>query len=60
VQLRAEGFARDEDESILDCHAFTVEELRRMIAQNEIRDANTLSIWAKLGALGFLPLEGRA
>lgn len=52
--------SRDEAESILDCRAFTVEELRRMIAQNEIRDANTLSIWAKLTALGFLQLEGRA
>lgn len=51
--------SRDEAESILDCRAFTVEELRRMIAQNEIRDANTLSIWAKLTALGFLEFERR-
>jgi ADP-ribose diphosphatase len=60
VEPCANAPARDEAESILDCRAFTVEELRRMIAQNEIRDANTLSICAKLAALGFLQLEGRA
>jgi ADP-ribose pyrophosphatase len=59
VEPCANAPARDEAESILDCRAFTVEELRRMIAQNEIRDANTLSICAKLAALGFLQLEGR-
>jgi hypothetical protein len=26
-----------------------------MIAENEIRDANTLSIWARLWAHGLLP-----
>ncbi len=59
VEPCANAPARDEAESILDCRAFTVEELRRMIAQNEIRDANTLSICAKLAARGFLQLEGR-
>ena len=59
VESQAERFAGDEAESILDCNAFTVEELRRMIAQNEIRDANTLSILAKLTALGFLALAAR-
>ena len=59
VESQAERFAGDEAESILDCSAFTVEELRRMIAQNEIRDANTLSILAKLTALGFLALAVR-
>ena len=48
------GYVRDETESIVDCHEFSVEEIRRMIAENEIRDANTLSIWARLGAAGFL------
>jgi 8-oxo-dGTP pyrophosphatase MutT (NUDIX family) len=46
---------RDESESILDCRAFTVLEIRRMIAGNEIRDANTLSMWARLGARDLLP-----
>lgn len=46
---------RDETESILDCREFTVEQIRRMIAQNEIRDANTLGICATLAARGLLP-----
>ena len=50
---------RDEAESILDCRAFTVAELRRMIAENEIRDANTLSICARLATRGLLELEAR-
>lgn len=59
VESRAERFAGDEAESILDCGAFAVDELRTMITQNEIRDANTLSILAKLTALGFLALTVR-
>jgi 8-oxo-dGTP pyrophosphatase MutT (NUDIX family) len=56
VQPCAEGPDRDEGESILDCHPFAVEEIRRMIAENEIRDANTLGICAVLAARGFLSL----
>ena len=48
---------RDESESILDCRSFTVVEFARMIANNEIRDANTLSIAARLAAHGFLSLS---
>src|SRR5262249_37030694 len=51
------NYVRDESESILDCRAFTVSEIRRMIAENEIRDPNTLSMWARLGARGVLPIE---
>jgi 8-oxo-dGTP pyrophosphatase MutT (NUDIX family) len=47
-------YVRDESESILDCRAFTVSEIRRMIADNEIRDANTLSLSARLWARGLL------
>lgn len=54
VQLCKEGPARDEGESILDCREFTVQEIRRMIAENEIRDANTLGICATLAARGVL------
>src|SRR5438270_3716897 len=32
-------YVRDETEPILDCRAFSVPEIRRMIAENEIRDA---------------------
>ena len=47
-------YVRDETESILDCRPFTVPEIRRMIAGNEIRDANTLGCCARLAAHGFL------
>jgi len=59
VQLCGEGPARDEGESILDCREFSVEEIRRMIAENEILDANTLGICATLAALGFLSFAPR-
>jgi len=59
VQRCKEGPARDEGESILDCREFTVEEIRRMIAENEIRDANTLGICATLAARGLLTLAPR-
>lgn len=53
------NYVRDETESILDCRAFRVPDIRRMIAENEIRDANTLGICARLAARGFLSLEPR-
>jgi 8-oxo-dGTP pyrophosphatase MutT (NUDIX family) len=56
VQSCAEGPDREEGESILDCRGFTTEEIRRMIADNEIRDANTLGICARLAARGLLSL----
>ena len=56
VQPCAEEPRRDEGESILDCRGFTSEEIRRMIADNEIRDANTLGICATLAARGLLSL----
>src|SRR6266516_4424691 len=59
VQRCKEGPARDEGESILDCREFTVDEIRRMIAENEIRDANTLGICATLAARGLLSLGAR-
>ena len=52
VRECAAGHSRDESESILDCRAFSAGELRRMIAANEIRDANTLAICARLLASG--------
>lgn len=54
VRMSAEGPARDESESILDCQAFSAQELGRMIDTNEIRDANTLGIFARLAARGLL------
>src|SRR5205085_5334343 len=39
VQRCSDGDEQDETESILDCCAFSIPDLRRMIAENEIRDA---------------------
>jgi ADP-ribose pyrophosphatase len=50
-------YVRDESESILDCRAFTISQIRRMIAENDIRDANTLSALARLWASELLPIE---
>ena len=59
VQPCAGGPDREEGESILDCRGFNSEEIRRMIADNEIRDANTLGICATLAARGLLSLAPR-
>ena len=56
VRPSADGHSHQESESIVDCRAFTASELSEMIANNEIRDANTLSICAKLVAHGFISL----
>ena len=56
VRECAAGHSPDESEAILDCRAFSPEELREMIASNEIRDANTLAICARLVARGLLSL----
>src|SRR5881398_3177581 len=48
---------REEGEGILESHAFTVAELSQMIAANEIRDSNTLSICARMAARGFISLD---
>jgi ADP-ribose pyrophosphatase len=56
VQPCAEGPEREEGESILDCRGFSSEEIRRMIVENEIRDANTLGICAKLAGRGLFSL----
>jgi len=57
--VQSPDYVRDESESILDCRAFSIPEIRRMIAENEIRDANTLGICARLAARGFLSLDLR-
>lgn len=57
VRESATGHSHDESESILDCRAFSAEELRGMIANDEIRDANTLAICARLLARGFLSFQ---
>ncbi|MEY2564761.1 MAG: ADP-ribose pyrophosphatase [Verrucomicrobiota bacterium] len=56
VCASASGHAHAEAESILDCRAFSPRELSRMIGQNEIRDANTLAVCARLAARGLILL----
>jgi len=58
VERCREQSAADEGESILDCREFSIEEVRRMIAKNEIRDANTLSVCARLCAPGLISVAG--
>lgn len=51
----AEGGARpDAAEAITECRAFSVDELRAMIASGEVRDANTLAAFARLVAMGLV------
>ena len=53
---RADVHQREEGEAIVECRAFSVAEIRHMIAQNEIRDSNTLAICARLAARGLISL----
>ena len=56
---RSRVHPREEGEGILECRAFTVEEVAAMIARNEIRDGNTLSMCARLAANGFFTFPAR-
>lgn len=57
VRRSADGDAQEDAESIVDCRAFSIQQIRQMIADNEIRDANTLGICARLAARGFISLN---
>ena len=48
------GHKHDANEAITECRAFSPAEFRAMIASGEIRDANTLSAFARLVALGLM------
>jgi ADP-ribose pyrophosphatase len=52
VAKHAGGPQHDGWETIVDCREFSADVLREMIADGEIRDSNTLSIWARLVARG--------
>lgn len=45
----------DNSESIMECGEFTFEELRKMIADCVIQDANTLALFARLTAKKLIP-----
>jgi ADP-ribose pyrophosphatase len=53
VERSVHGDAPDASEAITECRAFSLAELRSMIASGEIRDANTLAAFARLLAMGF-------
>jgi ADP-ribose pyrophosphatase len=50
----AGGAKPDAAESITECRAFSVQEIRAMIASGEICDANTLVTFARMIALGYV------
>ena len=52
VRKSVGGPQHDASEAIVDCREFSEDVVRQMIADGEIRDANTLSIWARLVATG--------
>lgn len=54
VVPRDEGHLHDEHEAIVECRAFSTAELRAMIANGEICDANTLCLFARLVAGGHI------
>ena len=51
----AGGAKPDAAESITECRPFSTDEFRAMIASGEIRDANTLSAFARMVAMRLLP-----
>ncbi len=48
------GASHEESEGILDCREFAPEEFRWMVAEGEINNSNTLSLYARLCARGLL------
>lgn len=57
VQLSPDGHAHHESEAIHECREFSPSEITRMIAEGTIRDANTLSTWARLLACKIITLR---
>jgi ADP-ribose pyrophosphatase len=54
VRPNGSGAQLDSSELIAEAREFTPEQLRSMVAQNIIRDANTLSLFARLCARGLI------
>jgi ADP-ribose pyrophosphatase len=54
VVQSAAGSSPDALEAITECGQFTADELRQMVATGEVRDANSLSAFARLCARGIL------
>ena len=56
VVPHAQGQELDAHEAITECRAFSVEELRSMIATGEVRDANTLAAFSRIVAMRIIRL----
>jgi ADP-ribose pyrophosphatase len=54
VVVSPKGTDYDDSEAITECRAFSPKALREMIARGEVCDANTLSSFARLTALGVI------
>lgn len=54
VEPAPNGAKPEAAEAITECRAFTVAELKSMIASGEVRDANTLAAFARLVVLGHI------
>ena len=54
VVMGKAGASAEENEGITGCKEFTPAEFRRMVAENEINNANTLSLYARLCARGLV------
>ena len=54
VVMSKAGAAAEESEGIVECREFAPAEFRRMVAEGEIDNANTLSLYARLCARGLV------
>jgi ADP-ribose pyrophosphatase len=59
VQRAIQHHTHHDAEMILDCREFSPAQITAMIADDTIRDANTLSTWARLIAKGIIQLQPR-
>ena len=55
--VHATGFGRkpEDSESIIECREFSLDDIRSMIADSVIQDANTLALYARLSAKRIIP-----
>jgi ADP-ribose pyrophosphatase len=54
VRVSGNGALLDTSETIAEAREFTLEQLRSMVAENIIQDANTLALFARLCARGLI------
>ena len=59
VRRAAQTHSYVDAEMILECREFSPTQITAMIADDTIRDANTLSMWARLIAKGIIQLPAR-